>query len=257
MKLDHNWQHKLDLLSLLTRKEISLKYKRAVLGILWSLLNPILLAAVFFLAFKVFMRFKVENYTFFLLSALFSWNWFSSSVLLSARTLIDNVTLIKKVIFPRQYLVISVILCQLIHLLCAIPILFFFSFKDGMGPSWTWLIGIPLLLVIQFAFTLGITLIVSILNTFFRDTEYLAGVGMNLIFWITPVTYPLTAIPEKFRPFFLLNPLTSLMFSWRELITHNVILWDKLGISFVAAILSIVAGTLIFKKLERKIDEVL
>ena len=85
-----------DLLWLLTKKEITLKHKRTALGILWSLLNPILLALVLFVAFKIFMRIKMENYTFFLLSALFPWNWFSASITMSTGTLISNVSLIKK-----------------------------------------------------------------------------------------------------------------------------------------------------------------
>src|SRR4051812_12230097 len=98
MALSRSLQRKYDLLYLLTQKEFALKYKRTMLGIFWSLLNPILLAVVFFVAFKVFMRFKIENYTFFLLSALFPWNWFSSSIIISARSLVDNISLIKKII---------------------------------------------------------------------------------------------------------------------------------------------------------------
>lgn len=123
MILNDTLQRKIDLIYLLTHKEFALKYKRTVLGIFWSLLNPILLALVFFIAFKIFMRFKVENYPFFLLSALFPWTWFSSSIIISARSLVDNITLIKKVVFPRHYLVASVILAQLVHLLFSIPVL--------------------------------------------------------------------------------------------------------------------------------------
>lgn len=101
------FRRKRDLLWLLTKKEVTLKYKRTFLGILWSLLNPILLALVLFIAFKIFMRIQMENYTFFLLAALFPWNWFSASIIMSTGTLIGNVSLIKKVIFPRHFLIIA------------------------------------------------------------------------------------------------------------------------------------------------------
>src|SRR5512139_3354556 len=110
--MNRELRRKKDLLLLLTKKEITLKYKRTVLGIFWSLLNPILLAIVLFIAFKVFMRIKMENYTFFFLSALFPWNWFSASVTMSTGTLISNVSLIKKIRFPRHCLVVATILAQ-------------------------------------------------------------------------------------------------------------------------------------------------
>lgn len=257
MKLTPSLQRRVDLIYLLTRKEISLKYKRTILGIFWSLLNPILLACVFFFAFKVFMRFKIENYTFFLLSALFPWTWFSSSILISGRSLVDNVSLVKKVVFPRHYLVISVILAQLIHLIFSFPILLFFSFFKSHGPSAAWFVGIPLLIAIQMTFTFGIALVVSIVNTYFRDTEYLVGVLINLLFWMTPITYPLDSIPGSLRPFFMLNPLTSIIFSWRELFLNNVILWDKLGLAGAMSLALYFAGKHIFVRMERRLDEVL
>jgi lipopolysaccharide transport system permease protein len=256
-KPSHTLQRNFDLLYLLTYKEMALKYKRTILGIFWSLLNPLLLCLVFVVAFKVFMRFEVENYTFFLLSALFPWTWFSSSVLLSSRCLIDNVTLVKKIIFPRYYLVTAVIITQLVNLVFSIPILLFLSLTSSHGPSLKWLIGLPLLIVIQGLFTFGITLIVSILNTYFRDTEYLAGVIMTLFFWMTPITYPLDAIPPVLQRYFLFNPLTSIMFSWRELFFNNVLLWDKILIAMMMAFLAFMVGVIVFRKMEKNLDQVL
>lgn len=255
--INHTIQRNIDLLYLLTRKEFALKYKRTLLGIFWSLLNPILSTVVFFVAFKIFMRFQIENYTFFLLSALFPWNWFSSSIIISARSLVDNVTLIKKVIFPRQYLVVSVILAQLVNLLFSIPILFFFSYFSVQGPSSSWFLGIPLLIFVQLIFTFGVSLIIAISNTYFRDIEYLVGVVMNLVFWMTPIIYPMSSIPEKFRPLFLLNPLTSLIGAWRELFLKNVILWKEIGIALSMAVLFLLIGLTFFRRLEKKLDEVL
>ena len=257
MCLSHSAQRRVDLLCLLTHKEFALKYKRTLLGIFWSLLNPIFTALVFFLAFKIFMRFQMENYTFFLLSALFPWSWFSSSVIISARSLIDNVTLIKKVIFPRHYLVASVVFAQLVHLLFSLPILLIFSSLTAEGPALNWFLLIPLLILVQLIFTFGVTLIISICNTYFRDIEYLVGVFLNLLFWMTPIVYPIGSIPEKFRLLSLLNPLTSLMSAWRELFLRNNILWSDIGIASVMAIFFLFIGVTIFGKLEKKLDEVL
>lgn len=250
-------QRRIDLLYLLTRKEILLKYKRTTLGIFWSVLNPLLTAVVFFLAFKIVMRFNVQNYPFFLLSALFPWTWFSSSVIISSRAMVDNVTLIKKVVFPRHDLVVAVILAQLVHLLFSIPILIGLSFMGGGHPSFAWLVGIPVLIAVQMILTLGVSLAVSICNTHFRDIEYLVTVLLNLLFWSTPITYPLSSVPARLHPLFLANPLTSLMFAWRELCLHNVLLWKMMGFALAAALVCLGAGLLIFRHMERKLDEVL
>lgn len=257
MTIPAELQRKIDLLYLLTRKEFTLKYKRTILGIFWSLLNPILLAVVFAIAFKIFMRFKIENYLFFLLSALFPWSWFQASLIISARSLLDNVSLIKKVIFPRPYLVCSVILAQTVHFLSTFPILIFCSYFYMDGPTLAWLVGIPLLLTTQFLLTFGMTLVVSIANTFFRDIEYLIGVGLNLLFWGTPIVYPMQSVPEKFQFLFLLNPMTSLMHSWRELFLYNQIHLDKIFFAFFGSLLLFWGGLAIFKKLEKRLDEVL
>ncbi|MBI1979601.1 MAG: ABC transporter permease, partial [Elusimicrobia bacterium] len=246
MTLTPTFQRKVDLLYLLTRKEIALKYKRTVLGIFWSLLNPLLMAIVFFIAFKIFMRFQIENYTFFLLSALFPWNWFLSSMIISSRSLVDNVTLIKKVVFPRQYLVASVLLAQMIHLLFSIPILVGLSSFGGPGPSLSWIIGIPLLILVQWIFTFGIASMVAIGNTYFHDIEYLVGILLNLTFWVTPITYPLSSIPANLKPFFLLNPLTSLIACWRGLFLENKILWKELGIAFLFSLILFQLGRIVF-----------
>lgn len=257
MAFSQSFQRRIDLILLLTQKEFALKYKRTFLGIFWSILNPILLAIVFFAAFKVFMRFQIDNYTFFLLSALFPWSWFSSSILISARSMVDNISLIKKVIFPRHYLVASVIFAQLMHLVFAIPILLFFSMKDGQGPTALWLAGVPILIGVQFIFTLGLCLMVAIFNTYFRDIEYLVAVLMNLLFWMTPITYPISAIPPQFNFLLVLNPMTGLMSAWRELFQHNHMLWKETSVSALMALVFLGIGIAVFKKMERRMDEVL
>jgi ABC-type polysaccharide/polyol phosphate export permease len=127
-------KRKRDLLWLLTKKEVTLKYKRTVLGIIWSLLNPILFALVLFIAFGIFMRIQMENYVFFFLSALFPWNWFSASITMSAGTLIGNVHLIKRIRFPRHFLILATILAQLVNLLSLIAVGFHRLWK-GLGVS--------------------------------------------------------------------------------------------------------------------------
>jgi len=248
---------KKDLLWLLTKKEITLKYKRTALGILWSLLNPILLAIVLFIAFKVFMRIKMENYTFFFLSALFPWNWFSASVTMSTGTLIGNVSLIKKIHFPRHFLVLSTILAQLFNLIFALPIIIVLSYFYGNGLGMSWFLTVPVLIAIQFTVTTGICMAISMVNAYFRDMEYIIGVVVSMLFWMTPIVYPLYMVPEEYRIYLVLNPLTHLITAWRDLFMSNAIDWGSIGISFGSSLIFLLLGVFVFQRLGKRLDEVL
>lgn len=257
MSSNREYKRRKDLLLLLTKKEITLKYKRTVLGIFWSLLNPILLAIVLFVAFKIFMKIQMENYIFFFLSALFPWNWFSASIIISTGALIGNVNLIKKIRFPRHFLVFATILAQGVNLLFALPIIIGFSYFYGDGPGINWLIAIPILIIIQFIVTTGICLAISMMNAYFRDMEYIVGVVISLLFWMTPIVYPLENVPQAYRIYLILNPLTYLMTAWRDILMSNSIDWRSISISFSSSLAFLVLGIFVFRKLGKRLDEVI
>jgi lipopolysaccharide transport system permease protein len=246
-----------DLLWLLTKKEITLKYKRTFLGIFWSLLNPIILASVLFVAFTIFLRFQMENYTFFLLSALFPWNWFSASIIVASGTLIANIQLLRKVRFPRYLLVIAAVLAQLVNFLFALPVIMGLAYYYGKGPEMLWLIGIPILIVLQIMVVTGLSLLVSVLNAYFRDMEYVIGVLLTILFWMTPIIYPLDMVPWPYKAYLTLNPLTSLVTAWRDLLTSNTLDWGHIGISWINSLLFLFLGAFVFQRFGRKLDEVL
>lgn len=250
-------RRQLDLLLLLTKKEITLKYKRTSLGIFWSLLNPILLSLVLFVAFKIFMKIQMENYIFFFLSALFPWNWFSASVTISTVTLIGNVNLIKRIRFPRHFLIIATVLAQFVNLLFSLPIIIGLAYFYGKGPSINWFIAVPLLIVLQFVVTIGICLAISMVNAYFRDMEYIIGVAVSMLFWMTPIIYPLNLVPEKYRIYLILNPFTYLIAAWRDVFMSNKIDWSNLGISFGSSMVFFLMGILVFQSLGRRLDEVI
>jgi lipopolysaccharide transport system permease protein len=255
--IDRELRRKIDLLWLLTKKEITLKYKRTFLGILWSLLNPILLALVLVIAFKIFMKIQMENYAFFFLSALLPWNWFSACVTMSTGTLISNVSLIKKIRFPRHFLILATVQAQLVNFVFALPILIGLSYFYAKGPALSWFIAVPILIVIQCIVTIGICLAISIVNAYFRDLEYIIGVGISMLFWLTPIIYPLNNISDAHRIYLILNPLTYLITAWRDVFMSNSINWSSTAISFGSSLVFLLVGILVFKRLGKRLDEVI
>ena len=199
----------------------------------------------------------MENYTFFFLSALFPWNWFSASVTMSTGALVWNVNLIKRIRFPRHFLVLSTILGQFVNFIFALPIVIGFSYFYGGGPGMNWLITIPILIIIQFIATIGICLVISMVNAYFRDMEYIVGVVITLLFWMTPIVYPLKMVPEAYRFYLAINPLTYLITAWRDLFMSNYIDWGSIGISSGSSLIFVLLGIIVFKRLGKRLDEVL
>lgn len=250
-------QHYFDLITVLTQKEIKVRYKSSVFGYLWSIGHPLAFAFVFFIAFKVVMKIQMEDYALFLIAGLFPWQWFANSVNASPTIFLGNASIIKKVNFPRNIIPLTTVLQDMIHFVLSIPVIVLFIFIYHKSPSFSWLYGIPILLGIQFLMTYGISLIVSSINLFFRDLERLTFIFTTFLFYFTPIIYPETMIPEKYKTLINLNPLVPLMISWRNLFLNGEIELPHLATSLLYALLALALGYIIYRKLSWKFAEVL
>lgn len=246
-----------DLVIVLTQKELKVKYKRSFLGYLWSIANPLALALVFFIAFKIFMKIPIDNYTLFLIAGLFPWQWFLNSVNSSATVFIGNATLIKKMHFRHEVLVVATILNDMLHFLLSIPVIILFLFIYGMQPSIMWLVGIPALLIVQFIITMGFSLAVSALNLFFRDIERIVFIFTSLMFYMTPIIYSEEMVPAEYRTLILSNPLSILFISWRNLLMHGTLVVKDTVLALVYALIVFAIGYLVYRKLKWRFAEVL
>jgi len=239
-----------ELLYLLTLRDLKLRYQDTVLGLAWSLIKPLALGAVLFVALKQFVRIDVKDYHLVLLTGLFPWVWFQTSVLLATPAFASNGALLKKVPFPRFVLPFSTILNNGIHFLFTIPVLIILLAVSGRHPSVTWLVGIPLLAAVQLALLMGIILIVASIDVFFRDLEHLMEVFLNLLFYLTPIFYPLDKVPDRWQPLLLVNPLTSLIEAWRDLLLNNSLPGVDLWPALVFTLAAVLVGTQVFRRLD-------
>jgi ABC-type polysaccharide/polyol phosphate export permease len=239
-----------ELFVLLTFRELKLRYQDTVLGFIWSLIKPLLLGAVLYLALRRIVRIDIEDYHLFLLSALFPWFWFQTSVLLAAPAFAHNGNLIKKVHFPRFVLPFSVVANNMVHFLLSIPILLLFILASGERPSPVWLVGIPLLTLVQLVLLMGIVLLVASVDVFFRDLEHLTEVLLNLWFYVTPILYPLEMVPDRLKPLIFINPLSPLIEAWRKLFIENTLPGPELWVSIAFAAAAVSVGAGVFRRLE-------
>ena len=255
--MNRSVQYLLDLTLVLTRKEIQIRYKNNVLGYLWSVLQPLSFALVYYIAFKIVMRIKMDNYTLFLLTGLFPWQWFANSISEASNTFISNASIIKKINFPRYLLIAAVIIKDAIHFAFCIPVIMLFCFIYESPIPLTWLYGIPILMVLQTTLTYGLSLFISTVNLFFRDLERLVTILVTFLFFLTPIVYNYEMVPEKYRQLLALNPVAFLMTSWRGLFLSGQMDWKAILVTLVWSVILYGLGQIIYKKLVWRFAEVI
>lgn len=244
-----------DLILILARKEVKTRYKNNFLGYLWSLANPLAYSVIFYFAFQVIFRFKVENYALFLICGLFPWQWLNNSIVSSTYVFLNNVNLIKKAVFPRYVLPVANCIQDGFHFIMTIPVILAFMWLHDVRIDPIVIIGVPILFSIQFAMLVGLSMLVGTLNVFFRDIEYMVQILFQMLFYLTPILYPLSKVPEEYMGFILLNPFSPIILSWKELFLHGQFDSTYLTMSILYAGVSVGLGVVFYKRLSWKFAE--
>jgi len=245
------------LLRNLVARDLKLKYKGSVFGFLWSLANPLLMLAVYTLAFRYIIRVQVENFPLFFIVGYLPFVFLSGALTLGATCLVDNASLIDKIYFPRQAIPYSVALSAAIQfvlaLVCLAPVFWLAGMAIGPG-----LLALPLLVALQLMFTIGMVLIVAVLHTRFRDTKHFLEIGLVVWFWVTPIVYPLTMAPDNIRSFIRLNPMTGFIVAYRMVLLDGSLPSPAiLGELALISAIGLVLGTLMFRTVSPQISEML
>ena len=250
----------------LVASDLKARYKNSALGFVWSMLNPLGMMIVFTLVFGFLTPgVKIENYPLFLLCGLLPWNFFAASVNASLYSVVGNANLVKKVYFPREVLPIAAVLSQLTNFLLAFVVLFvaLVVFRSNFSP-WLWML--PLVIAIQTLFTIGVALILSTLNVFYRDTVMIMEVVMLAWFFLTPVVYSVNLLPNTVmvgnivlhpqRLIYILNPMASLIAIYRDLLywgyRTDLDFFIRTG---VTAVIVLIAGYLFFLRYRDRFGE--
>ncbi len=216
-----------ELLYNLVVRDLKVRYKNSVLGVAWSLLNPLFMMLVFTVVFTVMQPSNIERFPLFVLCALLPWDFFRSSVTVATGSIVNNAHLVKKVYFPRELLPLSVVLSSLVNFLLALIVLFGMMAVVG-APFTLRLFYLPLLILTQVIFSAGMALLLSAVNVFYRDTQYIMEVLMLGWFFVTPIFWDHNILPEASqflgiiwpvrRLTFILNPMASLISAYRDIL---------------------------------------
>lgn len=235
-----------DLMRELVARDMKLRYKRSVLGVAWSLLNPLAHLGVFYFVFGFVLPLNIPNYAMYLLTGVLAWSWFQSSLLAATSSLVDSRDLIQLPNFPPAVLPVVTVSSHLLHFLLAFPIFLGLIFTGG-GHWSPVLLMLPVVIAIQFVLTLGCAYVVASVHVTLRDTQYLLGLSLQLLFFLTPVFYEATAIPQQFQWLYRLNPMVAMIDAYRAILIRgdlpDVAVLGRLGLG---AILVLVVGYRIF-----------
>lgn len=237
------------------KKEIRGKYKASFLGVLWSFVNPLLQVLVYAIVFPYIMRIKTDNYLIFLITGIIPWNWFTTVVSQGSGVFIYNSNLIKKVYFPRVIMPLSIVTSGLVNFLISCLIILIFVLFSGVGITWH-LVFLPLIALVQYLFSLAIVLVISAVNVYIRDVEYIVNFFLQMGFYATPILYTTTAFSGIIVWMFRLNPMAHVINAYRDIFyLHNIPQLSNLFIVGLVSLGLVVLAYLLFNKLEKRFAE--
>ncbi len=253
LNLKDLWRYR-ELILFMTWRDIIVRYKQTVLGILWAVLRPILLMIVFSLLFGQLAQLSSEGipYPLFNFAALLPWQLFSKALSESSRSLTNNSHMITKVYFPRMILPLASVLSGVVDFVIAFVVLIIMMLFYGYAPTWNALWAVPAFLLLTIISALGIGLWLSALNVMYRDVNYLLEFLVQFWFFITPITYSSALIPPKWLPVYSLNPMKGVIdgFRWSLLgsAAPGVFTWVSIGVALVL----LITGMFYFRRTERQ-----
>lgn len=210
------WRYRF-LLQNLVFRELKIKYKGAVLGVFWSMLQPLFLLLIYTFAFRYVVRIRVDHFPVFLFAVLLPWTFLNASLGAGVSVITDHGSLVKKIYFPRAVLPLSTVFFHLVQFLLTL-LVFIPALPLLDVPLTPALLLLPVLIALQLPFVAGLVLAASALYVSFRDLRHFVELALQFWFWLTPVVYPLDLVPARFAPFFVLNPMVHFASAYRKLI---------------------------------------
>ena len=245
-----------DMVFELTHRELRGKYKGSVLGFLWTYVNPLMQILVYAFVFSQIFRSGIEKFHLYLIVGMFPFNFFTGGVIQGLGSIRYQGDLVKKVYFPRQILPIVSLTVNFINLLISFGIIYSILLVSGWGINLKiqmWLIPI---MVIEYFFALGLALMLSAVEVYFRDIEHIVSVIMMVWMYVTPMFYSIEIIPEQYLKFFYWNPMLYIIGMYQQILYYKeapqmLYMWKAAGFAAIVVVL----GSIVFKVLEKRFAE--
>ena len=245
-----------DMVFELTHRELRGKYKGSVLGFLWTYINPLMQILVYAFVFSQIFRSGIEKFHLYLIVSMFPFNFFTGGVIQGLGSIRYQGDLVKKVYFPRQILPIVSLTVNFVNMLISFLIIYSILLVSGWGIDLKLQVWLLPVMVIEYFFALGLALMLSAVEVYFRDIEHIVTVLMMIWMYVTPMFYSIEIIPEKFLPVFYCNPMLYVIGMYQQILYYKVapnMVYMARGAGFAVAVMAI--GSVIFKVLEKRFAE--
>ncbi len=235
-----------------TRREVSVRYKQSLLGVLWAVLQPLALAITFTVVFSLIIKVPTGEipYPIFAYTALVPWTFFGNSLSQGIPSLVGQMNLITRASFPKEILPFGTIGATFVDFcfasLILIGLLIYYRVPFSIYILW-----LPFLVFIQIVLSAGVILLGSALNVFFRDIRFIIPLLIQIWMYATPIVYPAALIPDWLRPFYNLNPMVGIIESYRAVLLLGLPpVWPTLGLGIIVSTVLLVVGYFFFKRVE-------
>lgn len=236
----------------LVLRDIKIKYRRSALGVLWTVLNPLLMMVILYVVFSKLFRFEIENYAIYILSGQVLFNYYQTATTDAMLAILGNASLIKKIYLPKYILVLAKVLSGGVNLAASFAALVIVILATGgrITPVF-FLAAVPLVCLL--VFSVGIGLVLAAYTVRFRDIQHLYGVFCMGLFYLTPVIYPSSILPEYMKRIVYFNPLTRMLDPFRCIVMENKIpaAGDML-FCMMTAVIAAAAGGMVFRLRQKK-----
>ncbi len=243
-----------DLLRELVSRDLKVRYKRSALGFAWTLANPLMYLTVFYFVFQMAMSINIPRFGPFAFTGILVWNWFQSSLSQAIGAIVHNRELVRTPGFQPAILPAVTIVSNLVHFLLGLVLFILFLVLTDAGPGFRILL-LPLFIAIQFTLTLGLAYWLAAANVLFRDTAHLVSVILQLFFFLTPIFYQASMVPEEYRHIYNLNPMVHILDGYRSALLATEVSWSALAIIIGVALVLLLTGYRYFLKLSHAFAE--
>ena len=242
----------------LVHKDLRGRYQASVLGFLWTFIVPLCQLLVYTAVFGYILSNGIDKFYLYLFVALIPWNFFSACLTGGASCVVQQQSLVNKIYFPREVVPIAYVTSSFVNMLyCEVVVLAVCIFS-GVQFSAAGLLCLPLVMLVEYIFALGITMIISAIDVYFRDLEHILGIVAMAWMFMTPIMYDLSQVPQNLVPLFRLNPMTNIVTAYRDILyAGKVPQLGSLGISLGIGIVFLVIGFLVFGRMKRRFSEVM
>ncbi|MFC2001665.1 ABC transporter permease [Chloroflexota bacterium] len=243
----------------LALRQIKIRYKQSLLGITWAILQPLLTMIVFTLVFSEIAKIPTGDvpYPIFSYSALVPWTFFATSLAQSGESIVSNVGLIRKLYFPREIFPLSYTMVALVDFGFAFTFLLILMAFYKV-PFTIYLLLVPLILLVLMILSMGISLLASAINTYYRDVRYALPFLIQLLLFLSPIAYPVELVPERFRMIYMLNPLTGIIEAFRNVVVNGALpSLESLGSGAIVSLILLIIGYTFFKRVEMKFADII